>query len=154
LPAHTMYSSKTFFMHHVWLLSNIISKTKDHLTDSQFYGPNKIQLINWKDWLSFDDFINCHEIGNPYSTKWCFVNSTIYSVLWLHVCSRLKHTQTPLHVHSWPMYNEVNFADPLAFMIEAQWSQLCRSTCIRFQSTVKSTLKSPVHSRSIHNSQL
>ncbi len=34
-------------MYHVWLLSNIAAKTKDHLTDSQIYGLTPVQLINW-----------------------------------------------------------------------------------------------------------
>ena len=38
-PAHTTYCSRPFFMYHGWLLSSIVSKTKDQLTDSQIYGP-------------------------------------------------------------------------------------------------------------------
>ena len=46
-PAHMLYCSRIFFWQHVWLFSNIESKTQDQLTDSQIQVPLKLQLIDY-----------------------------------------------------------------------------------------------------------
>ena len=50
------------------------------------------------------------------------------------------------------MFKIETYADttPCAFMTDTQQSKLCSSTCIHVQSTIKSTLKSLVQSRSMH----
>jgi hypothetical protein len=75
LPAHMIYCSRTSLIYHVWLLSSIVSKTKDQLTDSQIYGPIQFNCTRVHE---LDDSLiawNVHKRTDVHSW-WCHMNKS------------------------------------------------------------------------------